>query len=290
MRLVTFTIGDRPPSVGVATQGGVVPLAEADPRLPERMIDLIAAGPRALDQAREAAARGRPIPMAAVRLLAPVPDPPAYIGVGLNYRDHLNEASAPPPAQPVIFNKQVSCVTGPFDDIVLPRVSEQLDYEGELGLVVRAAGRDLDPVQAAQAIFGYVAANDVSVRDWQLASPTHTVGKSFDTHGPFGPWIVTADELPLPLDLRLRTLVNGKVRQDASTAEMIFDPPAIVGFLSSFMSLRDGMVIATGTPQGVGLFHTPPAFLRAGDLVEVEIEGVGRIANRVAAEAAGARP
>src|SRR5262249_32947459 len=148
-------------------------------------------------------------PLTSVRLLAPVPNPPEYIGVGLNYRDHVKEAGLEMPTIPTVFNKQTSCITGPFDNVVKPRASDEFDYEGELAFVIGRAGRHLAREQAAEAIFGYVVANDLSVRDWQRKSPTHTLGKSFDTHGPFGPWIVTADAVSDPKNLDITTTVNG---------------------------------------------------------------------------------
>jgi 2-keto-4-pentenoate hydratase/2-oxohepta-3-ene-1,7-dioic acid hydratase in catechol pathway len=185
-----------------------------------------------------------------------------------------------------VFNKQTSCIVGPHDEIVLPRVSEQFDYEGELGLVIGRAGRNLARSEAAAAIFGYVVVNDLSIRDWQFMSSTFTLGKSFDTHGPFGPWIVTSDEIPDPANLTITTTVNGEVRQHASTAGMIFDCPEIVAFLSRVMTLRPGTVVTTGTPAGVGLCRSPPGYLRVGDLVTVEISSLGRLANRVVEDSA----
>jgi 2-keto-4-pentenoate hydratase/2-oxohepta-3-ene-1,7-dioic acid hydratase in catechol pathway len=248
------------------------------------MIDLISAKREGLKEIESAASRDDLIPLSSVKLLAPIPHPPEFIIVGGNYREHLAEAEVEF-KEPIFTNKQTSCVAGPYDDVVLPGASEQLDYEGELGLVIGQAGRNLSPVEAAAAIFGYVVINDLSVRDWQLKSPTHTLGKSFDTHGPFGPWIVTADEVPDPQKLVIETRVNGEVRQHGTTADMIFGCSAIVAYLSQVMTLQPGTVIATGTMAGVGLFHNPPAFLRVGDVVTVEISGIGRLSNRVIAEA-----
>jgi 2-keto-4-pentenoate hydratase/2-oxohepta-3-ene-1,7-dioic acid hydratase in catechol pathway len=249
------------------------------------MLQAIAGGAAVLRGLRSAADRGEPIPLEAVRLWAPIPGPPEYLGVGLNYREHLTELNLPEPTEPLIFNKQVSCICGPLDDVLRPRGSDQVDYEGELGLIIgHVAGRNLTHRQASDAIFGYVVANDLSVRDWQLSSPTVTLGKSFDTHGPLGPWIVTADEVPEPHNLMITTTINGQIRQHGSTAEMIFDCPSIVAFLSRTMTLKPGTVVTTGTPGGVGHFQRPPAYLRVGDRVTVEITGLGRLSNRVVAE------
>ena len=259
-------------------------LADVAPELPDTLIELISAGPRILDEVRRAAARGAPQPLASVRLLAPVPQPPEFLGIGLNYRDHALEAGLAVPATPTVFNKQTSSIVGPNDDVVLPKVSGQLDYEGELGLVVGHAGRNLSLVDAAAAIFGYVIVNDLSVRDWQFLSPTVTLGKSFDTHGPMGPWVVTADEVPDAQNLAVTTTVNGEVRQSGNTSDMIFGCCAIVAFLSQVMTLQPGTVITTGTPAGVGLCRQPPSYLRGGDRVTVAISGLGRLENRVIAE------
>lgn len=284
MKLATFCRKGGSARIGVIVEDGIVDLGAVAPALPKEMIDLVKGGAAMLEEVKRAAMRGKPLSLAAVRLLAPIPQPPEYLGVGLNYRDHVQEAGLSMPTVPVVFNKQTSCITGPSDDVVLPRLSEQLDYEGELGLVIGRAGRDLSREDAAAAIFGFVVVNDLSVRDWQFSSPTVTLGKSFDTHGPFGPWIVTADEVPEPQNLLITTTVNGDVRQRGTTADMIFDCSEIVAFLSKVMNLQPGTIVTTGTPAGVGLCRRPPAYLRAGDLVTVDITGLGRLANRVIAE------
>jgi 2-keto-4-pentenoate hydratase/2-oxohepta-3-ene-1,7-dioic acid hydratase in catechol pathway len=283
MRLATYSIGAGEPEIGVIVDGGIVGLQGMSSAAP-KMIDLIAGGADYRADLMQAIRGIEPVPLDAVRLLAPIPQPPEFLGIGLNYRDHAIEAHLHLPSIPLFFNKQTSCIVGPFDDIVLPKVSEQLDYEGELGIVIGRSGRYLSTPEAKSAIFGYVVVNDLSVRDWQFSSPTHTVGKSFDSHGPFGPWIVTADEVPNPQALTITTRVNEEVRQRGTTADMIFDCCEIVAFLSQVMTLRPGTVISTGTPAGVGLFHSPPSYLRRDDVVTVEIAGIGRLANRVIAE------
>jgi 2-keto-4-pentenoate hydratase/2-oxohepta-3-ene-1,7-dioic acid hydratase in catechol pathway len=284
VRLVTYSRNSEAPRVGLFEDDGIIDLAEIAPELPQDMISLIRGGREALDIITRGTARGHRLPIESVRLLAPIPQPPAYLGVGLNYREHAKEAGLAIPSAPLIFNKQTSCVSGPHDDVLLPHFSQQLDYEGELGIVIGRAARNLSSEQAVAAIVGYVVTNDFSVRDWQLGSPTHTLGKSFDTHGPFGPWLTTADEVPDPQNLVVTTTVNGETRQNGTTADMIFSCCEIVMFLSRFMTLLPGTVITTGTPVGVGFGHRPPAFLHVGDLVTVEISSIGRIANRVAAE------
>lgn len=224
--------------------------------------------------------------IADVDLLAPVKRPPKFLAIGLNYAEHIDETGRDKPAFPTFFNKQSTCVTGsgPASPIVLPAVSEMVDYEGELGLVIGRRCRNVATEDALSAVAGYLVVNDVSARDWQYKAPTWTLGKSFDTHGPIGPWLVTADEVPDPQDLRLRTTVNGDLRQDATTAAMITSCAEQISILSTVFTLEPGDVLATGTPSGVGMARTPPAFLVHGDVVRIEIDGVGAIENVATAE------
>lgn len=283
MKLATFTHGGRT-GIGVVLGDEVVELAAAAPGLPDEMSALLSAGREALAAAEAAAAKAPRIPLDDVHLLAPLPRPPKLLAVGLNYAEHVAEAGLEPPAVPHIFNKQVTCVTGPYDPVHLPRASKLLDYEGELAFVVGRRCRHVPRERAAQVIAGYTVMNDVSVRDWQLRSPTITMGKSFDTHGPMGPWLVTADEVGDPHSLGLRTWVNGELRQDASTKELIFDCFAIVEHLSTAFTLEPGDVVTTGTPSGVALGMKPPRWLEAGDVVRIEIERIGQIENPVIEE------
>lgn len=227
-------------------------------------------------------------PLDEVRLLAPV-IPRKYLAIGLNYADHVAESGMEAPEFPIFFNKQVTCVTGPDADVHMPRVSKLLDYEGELAIVVGQRCRHVSPDSASDVIAGYTIANDVSVRDWQLRTPTMTMGKSFDTHGPLGPWIVTEDELGDPHSLRIKTTVNGEVRQDGSTSKMIHDCYQQVAHLSEAFTLEPGDVIATGTPAGIGAVRDPfpEGLLKVGDVVRVEIEGIGSIENTVIEEPDG---
>jgi 2-keto-4-pentenoate hydratase/2-oxohepta-3-ene-1,7-dioic acid hydratase in catechol pathway len=188
------------------------------------------------------------------------------------------------PEFPVFFNKQTTCVTGPGDPIHVPRVSALVDYEGELGIVIGRRCRHVPAARAHEVIAGYTVVNDVTVRDWQFKSPTMTIGKSFDTHGPTGPWVVTADEIADPQDLRLRTWVNDELLQDASTKEMVFDCAQQIETLSTAFTLEPGDIIATGTPAGVGIVRNPPVFLQPGDTVRIEIDGIGVLENPVIAE------
>jgi 2-keto-4-pentenoate hydratase/2-oxohepta-3-ene-1,7-dioic acid hydratase in catechol pathway len=281
MQLVTFSDA-RGRRIGRLEGERVVDLADAAPELPRDLAALLAAGPSALERA--AAAPGARLALAGLRLEAPVPRPGKILAVGLNYRAHAAETGREPPAVPVIFNKQTTSVAGPFDPIHRPRASEALDYEGELGFVIGRRCRHVPRARAADVIAGFVVVNDVSVRDWQARSPTMTMGKSFDTHCPFGPALVTPDEIGDPLALRLRTWVNGELRQDSSTKQLIFDCAALVEHLSTAFTLEPGDVVATGTPGGVGIAMKPPRLLQAGDVVRVEIEGLGTLENPVVAE------
>ena len=226
--------------------------------------------------------------LAEVRLLAPA-RPRKYLAIGLNYADHVAESGLQAPEVPFFFNKQVTSVVGPGADVHMPRVSKLLDYEGELAIVIARRCRHVSVEQAPEVIAGYTIANDVSVRDWQLRTPTMTIGKSFDTHGPLGPWIVTADELGDPHDLGIRTFVNGEQRQDGNTGEMVFNCFEQVSHLSEAFTLEPGDVIATGTPAGVGAARQPfpEGLLKVGDVVRIEIDGIGWLENSVAEEPAG---
>jgi 2-keto-4-pentenoate hydratase/2-oxohepta-3-ene-1,7-dioic acid hydratase in catechol pathway len=283
MKLATFTQDDVT-RVGVVDGDAIVDLAAADPGLPRDMLGFLEAGSEALQAARAALEAGPRIALADVRLEAPIPRPPKFLAVGLNYADHVAESGRDAPQHPTIFNKQSTCVTGPTDPVHLPRASQVLDYEGELGFVIGRRCRHVPRDDAADVIAGYTVVNDVSVRDWQLRVPTWTMGKSFDTHGPIGPWIVTSDELSDPHRLRLRTWVNDELRQESNTKQLIFDCFTLVEHLSTAFTLEPGDVVATGTPGGVGIAMKPPALLKAGDVVRIEIEGIGQIENPVIAE------
>jgi 2-keto-4-pentenoate hydratase/2-oxohepta-3-ene-1,7-dioic acid hydratase in catechol pathway len=223
-----------------------------------------------------------------VRLLAPV-QPRKFLAIGLNYADHIAESGLEAPEFPFFFNKQITCVVGPGDEVHMPRVSSMLDYEGELAIVIGKRCRHVPLERAAEVIAGYTITNDVSVRDWQLRTPTMTIGKSFDTHGPLGPWIVTGDELGDPHALAIRTFVNGEQRQDGNTREMVFNCFEQVAHLSEAFTLEPGDVIATGTPAGVGAARQPfpEGLLKVGDVVRVEIDGIGALENTVVEEPEG---
>ncbi|MEE9606503.1 MAG: fumarylacetoacetate hydrolase family protein [Myxococcota bacterium] len=283
MKIATFS-HDGATRVGIVQKEGVVDLARVAPGLPPTALGLLEAGPGALREAAVAAEGAEVLPLEKVTLDAPILRPPKFFGVGLNYADHIAESGLEPPAHPTIFNKQSTCVTGPNAPIHLPRASSALDYEGELGFVIGRRCRHVSRDDARDVIAGYLVVNDVSVRDWQLRVPTWTMGKSFDTHGPIGPWLVSADEIPDPHALRLRTWVNGELRQESSTKELIFDCFALVEHLSTAFTLEPGDIVATGTPGGVGIAQKPPVLLKVGDVVRIEIEGIGQLENPVVAE------
>ena len=262
MRLCTY--GGREGSrLGAVEDGTVVPLAGAD----------VAA---ALDGAP--APDGDPVPLEGLELLAPLV-PGKLIGVGLNYRDHAAETGAGLPARPLVFAKLISSVTGPTADIVRPAYTEQLDYEGELAVVIGRRARDVPEERALAHVFGYAVMNDVTARDRQRDEPQWLRAKGSDTFAPFGPWVTTADEVPDPQALAIRTTVNGELRQDGATADMVFSVAALVAWCSSSFTLEPGDVITTGTPAGVGVARR--VFLEPGDRVRIEIPGLGALENAV---------
>lgn len=287
MKLVTFTHGGRS-SIGKVLGQGVIDLAASDSRLPDNMRAFLSGGAALMRLAREVPQDACAYPLADVRLEAPVSNPSKYLAIGMNYAQHAEEArraGIDVPAYQVWFNKQVSCVNGPYAPVEMPRVSDKLDYEAELGVVIGRRCRHVKPEEARSVIAGYLCCNDVSVRDWQRRTATMTLGKSFNTTGPIGPWIVTDDEVRDPMDLEMRMKVNGEVRQQVNTRHMIFDIWDQISYLSTVMTLEPGDVIATGTPSGVGAAMQPPAYLKLGDVMRVEIDGIGHIENVVVAEA-----
>jgi 2-keto-4-pentenoate hydratase/2-oxohepta-3-ene-1,7-dioic acid hydratase in catechol pathway len=293
MRLASFlppagTPGepDPAPRTGVVAGGELVDLTDPAVGLPGHMPTLLAAGREAADRAAGApATAARRWPLDAVRLLAPVPSPPKVLAIGMNYRAHVAELGREPPEYQYWFNKQRTCVVGPGHPIQIPTVSDQVDYEGELGIVIGRRAKGVPAARWLDVVAGFTVVNDVSVRDWQARSPTFTMGKSFDTHGPMGPWVVTPDEVGDPGDLALRTWVNHELRQSSSTADLLFDCAAMVEYLTTVFPLEPGDVLATGTPAGVGMGFRPPRWLRPGDTVRIEIEGVGTLVNPVVAGA-----
>jgi len=302
MRLVSYDNGGGA-SAGVVIDDDVVALAAID-GAPADITALLAAGRDVVaDIARKAAAVRERTPLSDLTLRAPIATPSKYLAIGFNYHSHLAEIAEaaqrpefaermarfthlrqafPDPDLPTFFNKQVSCITGPYEPILAPFDSPMLDYEGELVAVIGRRVRRADAATALESVAGYTVGNDVSVRDWQQDTPTMWPGKSFDTHGPLGPWIVTADEVD-PSDLAVRTWVDDELRQDGTTADMVTGIADMIAAVSRVCTLEPGDLIATGTPAGVGVFRDPPVLLRPGDEITIEIDGVGVLTNPVVA-------
>lgn len=279
MKLARFEIAGQV-SIGVVEDEGIVSLAAAGCRFSD-LSEIIAGGAEALQQIREMTDVIAPhYRLGDVRLLAPL-RPGKYLAIGMNYAKHIAEIGRDSaPAHQYWFNKQTTCINDPFGDID-PGVSEKVDYEVELGVVIGRRTKGVSAADALSHVFGYFVANDVSARDWQQHTPTFTMGKSFDTHGPIGPWIVTADEIPDPQALALRSFVNGEIRQESTTSNMMHSVAAQIEYLSTAFTLEPGDLIATGTPEGVGMGMDPPQYLKDGDVVRCEIDGIGAIENRV---------
>ncbi|MGC2191357.1 MAG: fumarylacetoacetate hydrolase family protein [Candidatus Dormiibacterota bacterium] len=282
MRLATITTDDGP-RLHVRGRSGYVDAAAetGNPRLAELRTALVS-GPEVWERLRSLESReGRQVQES--EFAAAVPAPPRILCLGVNYSEHALETGRTVPNWPECFVRGTASVTGPFSDLVLPALSERFDYEGELGVVIGRGGRYIPAERALEAVAGFVVCNDASARDWQRAGTQWTPGKNFDGTMPLGPELVTVDEVEVA-DVQLTTTVNGEVRQSARTSQMLVDVPRAIEFFSAFTTLQPGDVIATGTPGGVGMGHQPPLWLAPGDIVEVTVEGVGTIRNRVVAE------
>ena len=274
MKLCRFAAPSGAPALGIVEDAELVDLSASG--LPtEPAAALAEAGRGGIEKLAAGAPR---LPLSEVRLLAPAV-PRVYMAIALNYADHIAEMGMEPPEVPTFFNKQVTCVTGPGSDVHMPKVSTFLDYEAELALVIGKRCRHVPVERAHEVIAGYTCANDVSVRDWQGRAKTMTIGKSFDTHGPLGPWLVTPEEIGDTQDLRVRCYVDEDLRQDASTAEMVFDCFQQVSHLSEAFTLEPGDVIVTGTPEGVAMGREDKPWLKPGDEVVVEVEKLGTLKN-----------
>lgn len=280
MKLVTYQ-SVTGPRVAAVRGNEYVDLQQADSTLPSTLKELIALGPDGLKKAAAAAAKGTPL-AAAPRFLAPIPDPQKVICVGLNYADHAKESGQEPPEEPVFFCKFPTAVTAHDAEIRLPKQSAEVDYEAELVVVIGRGGRDIPKEKVYEHVAGYCPGHDVSARDWQLRKPGKQwlLGKTFDTFAPFGPALTTADEVPNPHELRIQLRVNGTTLQDSNTKQLIFKVDELVSYVSQVCTLLPGDVIFTGTPPGVGAARKPPIFLKPGDTVEVEIDGLGTLRNQ----------
>ncbi|HEY2444832.1 MAG TPA: fumarylacetoacetate hydrolase family protein [Rhizomicrobium sp.] len=287
MKLVTYVAGAGP-RLGAVSGKGVVDVARHVAGAPGDMIALIRQWDSVKPRLEQALAGRADHPLADVKLRAPVLRPGKILAIGLNYLDHIEETGAQRPEFPTFFAKMPTAANGPFSPIERPAVSEQLDYEAELVVVIGKRCRNVPRARAREAVFGYCVGNDVSVRDWQKRTGQWTLGKSFDSHAPYGPWITTADEINVRA-LGIRSMVNGEQRQISNTRQMLFDCEAQIEHLSQAMTLEPGDLIFTGTPSGVGMARTPPLYLQPGDVVRVEIDELGAIENRVEAGSSAIR-
>lgn len=286
MKLVTFTHANHT-RVGAVVEDSIVD-SLGDSALPNTMPAFLKAGEAALTAMRQLIdSITHRLPISEVKLEAPIPRPGKFLGVGLNYADHIEETGRVRPEYPTIFTKQSTCVIGHGDAIHLPGVSDKLDYEVELAFVIGKRCRHVSVADAPGMIAGYTIVNDVTVRDWQNRSPTWTLGKSFDTHGPMGPWLVTADELKNPHQLALNTWIDDELRQSSNTRHMLFNCYELLSYLSQVMTLEPGDVISTGTPSGVGVKMQPRGYMRAGQTARISIEGIGTLMNPVINEPDG---
>jgi len=282
MKLATFEKNGTA-RTGIVSGDGIIDLAQTN--LPTEMTALIAVWPKITDDARTIARDVKPhFKLSEVHLLAPVPHPQKILAIGLNYADHIAESGQPKPERQIWFSKLPNAVNGPYDPIPLPKVSTALDYEAEMVAVIGRRCKHVSKEDAASAVFGYACGNDVTVRDWQFHTPQWIVGKSFDSHAPFGPWITTSDEVGDPHTLGIRCFVNGEKRQDSNTGNLVFNVFDQIALLSQAMTLEPGDIIFTGTPGGVGMAMKPPKFLQAGDVVRVEIDRLGALEAKVAPE------
>jgi len=296
MRLVTYRRADAPAPAparaGALTDDGahVVDLALADPTLPSDVVGLLAGGEAALDRARAVVVRPAPdalVPRAETVLDAPVPRPGKVVGIGYNYEGHDGSrgAAKPRPERPDVFVKTANTVVGPDAPVVLPRSSDSVDYEGELAVVIGTRARRVDADRALEHVAGYAVFDDVSARDWQHRGSQWALGKSFDGFGPFGPALVTADEVGDPQTLDLEVVVNGQVTARSSTARMIFPVAELVAYVSEVMTLEPGDVIATGTPQKLPEAEVARRWLAPGDRVDITISRVGTLSTPFVADA-----
>lgn len=272
--------------VEIRDGGDIVDLCAGDSSIPSDMRSFIEGGQKTLLAAKSVIDRGGSIiPRDSVKIVAPIYNPDKVLCVGMNYKDHCEEQNAPVPIEPVIFNKFPSSIIGPTEDLQYPEETQKLDWEVELTIVI---GKDAKRVQESDAmnyVFGYTVAHDVSARDWQLEPGKNggqwLIGKAMDGFCPLGPAIVMKEDINDPHNLGLRCRVNGVTKQDSNTNQLVHKTAAMVSFISRFMTLRPGDVILTGTPPGVGVFRKPPEYLKRGDVVECEIDGIGKVVNRI---------
>ena len=288
MRLVTFQQGSElRPGILTSRDGRdvVVDLRGADASLPDSVLGILETGSDALAKAAAAAeSANTALDAAAVKLAAPIPNPGKILCIGLNYADHAAESGQPLPDYPIVFSKYSNTVIGSGDAIVLPKVTDMVDYEAELGFVIGKRGRHISEAEALDYVAGYLPINDVSARDYQERVSQWTMGKSFDTFAPMGPALVTSDEVGDPHKLDIRLWIGDEALQDSNTSQLIFSVPKLVADISEVMTLEPGDIVSTGTPPGVGAARSPQRFLRAGETCHIEIEKLGVLSNPIVAE------
>lgn len=285
MKLVTFVYNGSTRIGALVGADRVVDFSQADPSLPGDMIGLLQGGDAALAAAQKAiAGAAQTLALADVKLLAPVPHPDKIICIGLNYSDHAAETGQPIPKFPIVFSKYSNTVIATGENIVLPRVSNEVDYEAELGFVIGKTARHVSAANALEYIAGYMPINDVSARDYQTRISQWTMGKTFDTFAPMGPALVTSDEVGDPGNLAINLTINGETLQNSNTNKLIFGVPQLVEALTEVMTLQPGDVVSTGTPPGVGMARNPKRYMRPGDVVNITIEKLGTLSNPVVAE------
>ena len=291
MKLVTFCQNgeNRLGALGFRGEQEIVyDLNQLDPSIPDNMIDFLTLGGKAIAQAVAVTDKNADdyLLIKEVKLLSPVLNPEKIICIGLNYRDHAQETNTPIPDYPTIFSKYANSIIGTGEAIVIPKVTDQVDWECELGVVIGKECRHVKPEDALQVVGGYLAVNDVSARDYQTRTTQWTIGKTFDTFCPMGPVLVTADEISDPGSLDIRTVLDGEIVQQSNTRQLIFSVPDLIAYLSDVMTLKPGDVISTGTPSGVGFARNPQRYLTPGQVCRIEIEGIGALENPVVAEQA----
>lgn len=278
MKLVTFVEGDRGPRPGLVVDSGVVDLSA------EGFRDSIAFMAAPMSVQTDVAESKATISMENLKLLAPIPTPPRIFGIGVNYAEHAKESQTETQKVPTVFIVLSSSVVGPGEDVILPKASANVDYEAELAVVIGKAGYQIPADEAMEHVFGYTIMNDVSARDVQRATSQWSLGKSFPTFAPMGPWVVSKDEVPDPHALQISLTIGGEKLQNSNTSLLIFKIPALIEYISGIVPLQVGDIISTGTPAGVGMGRTPQRWLKAGEEMVIEIAGIGQLRNTLVAE------
>lgn len=278
MKLVTFVAGDMGPRPGLVLEGGIVDLSA------EGFRDAVAFMTAPASVQADVARKRATVAMEGTKLLAPLPKPPRIFCIGVNYAEHSKESGTPMKSVPTVFLKLSSSVIGPEEKIILPKATAMPDYEAELAVVIGKAGYQIPAEKAMEHVFGYTIMNDVSARDVQKATSQFSLGKSFPTFAPLGPWVVSKDEVADPHALGISLTIGGEKLQDSTTAQMIFKIPQLIAHISGITPLEAGDVISTGTPEGVGMGRTPPRWLKPGEEIVIRVEGVGELRNTTVAE------